>query len=168
MQDSTLCPRQYLHAPLLCRGALWRVSRQPGKHPPYTQVLGCDSEGGRVTRMMAPDATTGKNISCTEVFLGCVYVCVFFPFILDIKFFGRTGRGHTGGRSHRISHPPSFCGACFNFSREKGSAVPFPRRPWSRILFTNELIALHLLGIFFSFFFLWGKIPVRWISWVLL
>ena len=26
MQDSTLCPRQYLHAPLLCRGALCRVS----------------------------------------------------------------------------------------------------------------------------------------------
>ena len=33
-------------------------------------------------------------------------VCVFFPFILDIKFVGRTSRGHTGGRSHRISHPP--------------------------------------------------------------
>ena len=33
--------------------------------------------------------------------------CVFFPFILDIKFVGRTSRGHTGGRSHRISHPPS-------------------------------------------------------------
>ena len=35
---------------------------------------------------------------------------------------------HTGGRSHRIS-PPSFCGACLNFYREKDSAVPFPRRP---------------------------------------
>ena len=40
-----------------------------------------------------------------------VCVCVFFPFILDIKFVGRTSRGHTGGRSHRTSHPPSFCGA---------------------------------------------------------
>ena len=38
-------------------------------------------------------------------------------------------RGHTGGRSHRIFHPPSFCGACLNFSREKDSAVSFPRRP---------------------------------------
>ena len=58
-------------------------------------------------------------------------VCVFFffPFILDIKFVGRTSRGHTGGRSHRISHPPSFCGACLKFSREKDSAIPFPRRP---------------------------------------
>ena len=51
-------------------------------------------------------------------------VCVFFPFILDIKFVERTSRGHTGGRSHRISHPPSFCGACLNFSREKDSAIP--------------------------------------------
>ena len=31
-------------------------------------------------------------------------------------------------RSHRVS-PPSFCGACLIFSREKDSAVPFPRRP---------------------------------------
>ena len=30
----------------------------------------------------------------------CVYVCVFFPSILDIKFVGHTSRGHTGGRSH--------------------------------------------------------------------
>ena len=59
----------------------------------------------------------------------CVCVCVFFPFILDIKFVGRTSLGHTGGRSHRISRPPSFCGACLNFSREKDSAIPFPRRP---------------------------------------
>ena len=58
-----------------------------------------------------------------------VCVCVFFPFILDIKFVGRTSRGHTGGRSHRISHPPSFCGACLDFCREKDSAIPFPRRP---------------------------------------
>ena len=59
----------------------------------------------------------------------CVFVCVFFPFILDIKFVGRTSRGHTGGRSHRISHPPSFCCACLNFSREKDSTITFPRRP---------------------------------------
>ncbi|CAN0199096.1 unnamed protein product, partial [Ascophyllum nodosum] len=26
-----------------------------------------------------------------------VFVCVFFPLILDIKFVGRTSRGHTGG-----------------------------------------------------------------------
>ena len=82
-------------------------------------------------------------------------MCVFFPSILDIKFVGRTSRGHTGGRSHRIFNPPSFCGACLDFCREKDSAIPFPRRPWSRILCTNELIVLHPLGIFFfSYFFL--------------
>ena len=59
----------------------------------------------------------------------CACVCVFFPSILDIKFVGRTSRGHTGGRSHRIFNPPSFCGACLDFCREKDSAIPFPRRP---------------------------------------
>ena len=57
MQYSTLCSRQYLHAPLLCRGPLCRVSHQPGKHPPYTQILGCES--GQATRIV-PDATTEK------------------------------------------------------------------------------------------------------------
>ena len=45
----------------------------------------------------------------------CVCVCVFFPFILDIKFVGRTSRGYTGGRSHRISHPPSSAVRAFIF-----------------------------------------------------
>ena len=95
----------------------------------------------------------------------CVYVCVFFPFILDIKFVGRTSRGHTGGRSHRIFHPPSFWGACLNFSREKDSAIPFPRRPPSRILCTDDLIVLHPLGIFFLFFFVFSeKNPVAGIE----
>ena len=30
-------------------------------------------------------------------------VCVFFPFILDIKFIGRTSRGHTGFLIHLLS-----------------------------------------------------------------
>ena len=29
-------------------------------------------------------------------------VCVFFPFILDIKFVGRTSRGHTGLLIHLL------------------------------------------------------------------
>ena len=61
------------------------------------------------------------------IWRGCV--CVFFPFILDVKFVGPTSRGHTGERSHRISHPSSFRGACLNFSREKDSVITFPRRP---------------------------------------
>ena len=64
-----------------------------------------------------------------EFFLELIMCVVCFLPIQDIKFVGRTSRGHTGGRSHRISHPPSFCGACLNFSREKDSAISFPRRP---------------------------------------
>ena len=81
----------------------------------------------------------------------CV-VCVFFLFILDIKFVGRTSRGHTGGRSLRIFHPPSFCGACLNFSREKDSAIPFLCRPRSRILCTDDLIVLPRWAFLFLFF----------------
>ena len=51
-------------------------------------------------------------------------VCVFFPFILDVRLVGRTSRGHTGVRSHRIS-PPFFCGAYLYLSREKDSAIFF-------------------------------------------
>ena len=89
---------------------------------------------GKSTRFLKTPYITSSNYSVLKLLCVCVYV--FFRFILDMKFFGRTSRGHTGGRSHRIFHPPSFCGACLNFSREKvtGSASPFPRRPWSRIL----------------------------------
>ena len=69
---------------------------------------------------------------CKVVFFGLATNALnvrFFPSILDIKFVGRTSRGHTGGRSHRIFNPPSFCGACLDFCREKDSAIPFPRRP---------------------------------------
>ena len=90
-------------------------------------------------------------ILCHSHFRVCV--CVFkivIPFILDARFVDVPAGGHPGGRSHRIS-PPSFCGACLNFSREKDSAVPFPRRPSSRIVCINELIVLNLLDIFFFF-----------------
>ena len=65
-------------------------------------------------------STTTLKVVCVL----CV-LCVFFPSILHyFKFVGRTSRGRTGGRSHRISHPPSFCGECLNFSREKDSVIP--------------------------------------------
>ena len=37
-----------------------------------------------------------------------VCVCVFFPFILDIKFVGRTSRGHTGFLIHLLSAVRAF------------------------------------------------------------
>ena len=52
-------------------------------------------------------------------------VCVVIPFILDVC--GRTSRGHTGGRSNRVSHPPSSCGAyCLNFFSREGFSSLFP------------------------------------------
>ena len=60
------------------------------------------------------------------------FLCVCCHPIHSGRSCGRTSRGHTGGRSHRIS-PPSFCGACLHFYREKDLAVPLPRRPWCRI-----------------------------------
>ena len=60
--------------------------------------------------------TPDKNKNKTII----VFVfCVFFPFILDANLLGCTSRGQTEGRSHKISHPPSFCGACLYFSRER-------------------------------------------------
>ena len=57
----------------------------------------------------------------------CVCVC-FLPI-----YSGRQIRWKYQPGSHRISYPPSFCGTCLYFSREKDSDVPFPRRPLSRI-----------------------------------
>ena len=56
-----------------------------------------------------------------------VFVCVCFLPIYSGRH-GRISRGHPGGRSHRIFHPPSFCGACLDFSPEKDSAVSFVDR----------------------------------------
>ena len=78
-------------------------------------------------------------------------VCVFFPFILDIKFVGRTSRGH-------IIHLLSAVRALIFL--EKDSAIPFPRRPWSRSLCTtNHLIVHHPSDIFYFHFlvFQWEK-----------
>ena len=102
------------------------------------------------------------NIPHTFLVCVCVCVCVF----ASHSFWTSSSLDVPAGvtqeeRSHRIFHPPSFCGACLNFSREKDSAIPFPRRPCSRILCTNGLIVLHPLGIFiFVFKFFSEKNPV--------
>ena len=63
-----------------------------------------------MTRMTGPDCVVMCNLINTYIHtyihtyiqmtgpdcvVMCVCVCVFFPFILDIKFVGRTSRGHT-------------------------------------------------------------------------
>ena len=84
-------------------------------------------------------------------------MCVAIPFILEVEFVDvpagvEQEEGHTG-----FLHLPSAVLALI-FYLEKDSAVPFPRRRWSRIMCANELIDLHLLSIFFFFLFV-GKNP---------
>ena len=45
----------------------------------------------------------------------CVLCVCYHLIYFGRQNCGRTSQGHTGGRSHRISHPPSFCGAYLNF-----------------------------------------------------
>ena len=54
----------------------------------------------------------------------CVCVCVFssHPFWTSSSLDVPAGVTQEEGPTGRISHPPSFCGACLNFSREKDSA----------------------------------------------
>ena len=82
----------------------------------------------------------------------CVCVCVFFPFILDIKFVGRTSRGHTGG-SHTgfLIHLLSAVRALFFFARRIQPFLSLVDRE-VEFLCTNDLIVLHPLGIFISVF----------------
>ena len=82
-------------------------------HPPFpSAVIGLIFLARRIQLFLSlVDREVEYCVCCCVCVCVCVCVCFFFPFILDIKFVGRTSRGHTGGRSHRISHPPSFCGA---------------------------------------------------------
>ena len=102
-------------------------------------VRKCCSKSSTFTRFKINKSCRHRGLNPRRTFCAIIFqllfqpyylrvcVCVFFPSILDIN--GRTSRGHTGGRSHRIFNPPSFCGACLDFCREKDSAIPFPRRP---------------------------------------
>ena len=90
--------------------------------------------------------TIAQCVLCLYLLYTCVCVCFLFPFILDIKFVGRTSRVHTGGRSHRIFHPPSFCGACLSFST-------FPSSTVKSDFVYSRFNRPQLVGHFFFFFF---------------
>ena len=124
-------PRVRRHRALLITMQGQRINRSPPVGHFYFGFL-VFSEKNPVCRDRTHVPTCQKVTRCLLSYRGrpaAVCVCVSFPSILDIKFVGRTSRGHTGGRSHRIFNPPSFCGACLDFCREKDSAIPFPRRP---------------------------------------
>ena len=85
----------------------------------------------------------------------CCVVVFFFPFILDIRFVGRTSGGHTGF----FIHLPSAVRASIFLAR---SIQPFLSLVDREVEFlcTNDLTVLHSLGIlFFIFHFLVRKIP---------
>ena len=68
----------------------------------------------------------GSTMQCIFCYCHECVVCVVCCHLIysGRRTCGRTSRGHTGGRAHRIS-PPSCCGACLNFNREKDPAIPF-------------------------------------------
>ena len=70
---------------------------------------------------------------------------------LDVPAKVTQEEGHTGGRPHRVSHSPSFCGACLSFYREKDSAVPFPRRPCKSNFVYPRINRSPLFGKLFCF-----------------
>ena len=72
-------------------------------------------------------------------------LCVFFPFILDIKFVWVYQPESHRRRSHKISHPPSFYDACLHFSRG-GFSRSFPSST-VKSKFVYDLIVPHMLGI---------------------
>ena len=81
-----------------------------------------------------------------------MYVCVFFPSILDIKFVGRTSRvtqeeGHTGFLIHLLSAVR----ALIFVARRIQPFLSLVDRE-VEFLCTNELIVLHPLGIFILVF----------------
>ena len=87
-------------------------------------------------------------------------MCVFFPFILDIKFVGRTSLGHTGAEYHTgfSIHLLSAVRALIFLARR---IQPFlslvDREVEFCVLPGNDLIVLHPLGIFFFFFFFFSE-----------
>ena len=74
-------------------------------------------------------------------------VRVFFPFILDVRLVGRTSRGHIGFPIHL----PSAVHALIFLARRIQPFLSLLGREVYRILCTNDLIVLHLLGFFLFF-----------------
>ena len=94
------------------RGPQKRSERQVGRERMYTCCLKAIPLACSITPTLSQLTKASRRLDM------CVCVCCH-PIYSGHQACGRTNRGHTtGGRSHRISHPPSFCGACLSFSRE--------------------------------------------------
>ena len=77
-------------------------------------------------RSFVGDSTFHTSLRGAPLFVGvlCVFSSHSFWTSMDVPAGVTQEEGNTG-----VFYPPSFCGACLNFSREKDSAIPFPRRP---------------------------------------
>ena len=116
----------------LCRGCCEARVCFVFCHPIYSgrQTSGRTSRGHTGGRFVCSYLTYDRYASKVNPVALCVCVGCGLSSHLFWKsdLWTHQPRGHTGGSSRRIS-PPSFCGACLNFFREKDPAVPFPRRP---------------------------------------
>ena len=118
----------------------------------YPSYLSLSSQR-QLCRSLVLATTCYYSIYITNSYL-CVCVCVFFPFILDIKFVGRIPAGVTQEEGHTrflVNFPSA--GACLIFSRETRIQPLF--------LSLVDLEVESLVGHFkFKFFiFLVRKIP---------
>ena len=100
------------------------------------------------------------NVFVFAVFLVSLCVCVFFPFILDIKFVGRTSRGQQQQQQHRrkVTHTAFFIhllsavrALIFLARRIQPFLTPVDREV--EFLCTNDLIVFHPSGILFFIYF---------------
>ena len=88
----------------------------------------------------------------------CVCVCIiFFPAILDMKFVGRTSRGHTGGRSDGLFHQaPSVVRALIFLARRIRAVVSLVAREVEFGVVTIDLFSSRWAFFFCS---IMRKIP---------
>ena len=119
------------------------------------------SRVNRVTQLCTDDAHCRESASTESVVLkvvpvtgaaallaghhGPINVCVWCVCVCFLPIHsGHQVRWTYQPGSHRRKvtqyfSSPSFCGACLNFYRERRiQPIPFPRRPWNRILCTNN------------------------------
>ena len=73
--------------------------------------------GATQSRSKRDKINTKYNTVCSL----CFFCCVFFPFFHS----GHQVRWTYQPGSHRIFHPPSFCGACLHFFSREGFSLSF-------------------------------------------
>ena len=91
----------------------------PDDAPPPKSLLAPPTLSPPSMTTACPRACCVRSEWCFLRLVVVLCVCVFFS-----TYSGRQNRWKYQPGSHRISHPPSFCGgACLNSSREKDSAI---------------------------------------------